>query len=174
MQRLIVTGANGAGKSHVAARLAALRPEVPLICFDAIKLLDGWRQRPRPEIEAELARVVAGEAWILEGGPSLLAQALPRAQAVLWLDPPELTRARRLLLRPWRNIGRTRPELPEGNRDWPLEQYRFAVRSLRNGAGFRRSIGAALQDPGDRTLWRCRTPGQIDAALKAWAKGRGG
>ena len=49
VQRLIVTGANGAGKSHVAARLSAERPDIPLVSFDSIKLLEGWRQRPRPD-----------------------------------------------------------------------------------------------------------------------------
>ncbi len=177
VQRLIVTGANGAGKSHVAARLSAERPDIPLVSFDSIKLLEGWRQRPRPEIDAKLSRVVAGEAWILEGGPSLLRQALPRAQAVLWLDPPEVARAWRLMIRPWRTLGRTRPELPEGNPDWPLQQYRFAIRSLRNGARFRRTVADALDGAnvleGDMVLWQCRTARQVDAAIHAWGRAAG-
>ncbi|MBB95364.1 MAG: DNA topology modulation protein FlaR [Rhodobacteraceae bacterium] len=170
MQRLIVTGANGAGKSHVAARLSALRPDVPLVSFDAIKLLEGWQQRPRVEIEQDLEAAVAGPAWIIEGGPSLLPVALPRAEAVLWLDPPGAVRAGRLLLRPWRNLGRTRPELPKGNRDWPIHQYRFALRSLRKGAVFRQSIAAAVAGAGHVAVWRCRTAADTRAALDAWAR----
>ncbi len=168
MQRLIVTGANGAGKSHVAARLAALRPDVPLVSFDAIKLQGDWQQRPRAEIDRDLAQVVARDAWILEGGPSLLTMALPRAEAVLWLDPPESTRALRLLRRPWRHLGQTRPELPDGNRDWPLQQYRFALRSLRKGAAFRRSISEALEGA-EVALWRCRSDPEVVRAAEVWA-----
>lgn len=170
MRRLIVTGANGAGKSHVAARLGALRPDVPVVSFDAIKLLDAWQQRPKAEIELRLAEVVARDAWILEGGPSLLPLTLPRAEAVLWLDPPELTRAGRLLLRPWRNLGQTRAELPAGNPDWPMQQYRFALRSLRKGRMFRRSIAKAV-DGGDADLWHCRTDRDIAQAAEAWGRG---
>lgn len=72
LQRLIVTGPNGAGKSYLAALLAAARPNVPVVSFDAIKLASNWNRRPQAEIEAELLKVVQGDAWILEGGPSLL------------------------------------------------------------------------------------------------------
>lgn len=168
MQRLIVTGANGAGKSHIARRLNDLRPEIPLISFDAIKLTSGWKQRPRPEIEAELSDIIATDAWILEGGPSLLHQALPRAQAVIWLDPSELVRAWRLVSRPWRNLGKTRPELPPGNVDWPLQQYRFAFRSIKKRTKFRDYIATTLDAAEDKTVWHCRSQRQIDDVVDHW------
>lgn len=65
MQRLIVTGANGAGKSHLAAQLAAARREVPVISLDAVKLTRNWKQRPKSEIETELLRIVQTDSWIL-------------------------------------------------------------------------------------------------------------
>ncbi|SFU09321.1 hypothetical protein SAMN05444141_108140 [Pseudovibrio denitrificans] len=117
MRKLIVTGANGAGKSFVAARLSAVRPEIPLISFDKIKLTSDWQHRPRAEIEQGLEQVISKEAWILEGGPSLLTHALPKADAIIWLDPPLILRAWRLLVRPWQNRGKTRAELPAGNFD---------------------------------------------------------
>ena len=170
MQRVIVTGANGAGKSHVAARLGENRPDVPVVSFDAIKLTSGWTQRPRAEIDAALARVIEAEAWILEGGPSLLSQALAKAESVIWLDPPELVRAWRLIVRPWRNLGRTRPELPPGNTDWPIEQYRFAMRSLKNRSKLRNRIAAALAAAEAPRVWHCRHQRDIDAAVDAWSR----
>ncbi|WP_422369477.1 hypothetical protein [Pelagibius sp.] len=173
MQRLIVTGINGVGKSHVAARLGRARAEVPVTSFDAIKLTNGWQQRPRSEIDADLARAIDADAWILEGGPSLLPLALAKADSVLWLDPPELVRAWRLVARPWRNLGRTRPELPPGNTDWPLEQYRFAMRSLRNRSKLRNRIAAALADAEIPHVWHCRHQRDIDAAVGAWSRAVG-
>ncbi|MFS8185061.1 DNA topology modulation protein FlaR [Pseudovibrio denitrificans] len=168
MRKLIVTGANGAGKSFVAARLSAVRPEIPLISFDKIKLTSDWQQRPRAEIEQDLEQVIAKEAWILEGGPSLLAHALPKADAVIWLDPPVILRAWRLLVRPWQNRGKTRAELPDGNFDWPVQQYRFAFRSLRNNSSFRGKILTHLETVSAQRIWHCRTQEDIEIALNSW------
>lgn len=173
MQRLIVTGANGAGKSHISSRLRDARPGIPLVSFDAIKLTSDWKQRPRKEIDATLSQVVAGEAWISEGGPSLLSQALPRAQAVIWLDPPELVRAWRLLIRPWRSFGKTRPELPPDNIDWPLQQYRFAIRSIKNGSRFRRYISSCLAAAEPPRVWRCKNQSQVETAVDEWRRSGG-
>ncbi|MCQ2005142.1 DNA topology modulation protein FlaR [Rhizobium sp. NRK18] len=171
MRRLIVTGANGSGKSHLAYRLGRLRPDIPVVSFDAIKLERDWRVRPRNVVFAELARMVATDAWILEGGPSLLLHALTRADAVIWLDPPVMLRAWRLIVRPWRNFGKTRPELPEGNRDWPWSQYRFAFKSLIAGQRFRRTIRMHFSDNGDVTVLHCRTERDIETAVALWASG---
>lgn len=168
MQRLIVTGANGAGKSYIAKRLSQARPEIPLISFDAIKLTSGWQLRSRPEIDEKLSEIVATDAWILEGCPSLLFHALPRAEAVLWLDPSELLRAWRLITRPWRNLGKTRPELPPGNVDWPVQQYRFAIRSIQNRSKFRNHISATLSATENEFVWHCQNQKQIDAAVELW------
>ena len=173
VQRLIVTGVNGVGKSHVAARLGAVRPGVPVVSFDAIKLTSGWKQKPRSEIDADLARAIEGEAWILEGGPSLLSLALAKADSVIWLDPPEAVRAWRLIARPWRHLGRTRPELPPGNRDWPMPQYRFAMRSLKSRSRLRRRISAALAEAKALRVWHCRNQKDIDAAVGAWSRAAG-
>lgn len=144
LQKLIVTGPNGAGKSYLAAKLAAIRPNVPIISFDNIKLTKNWEQRPKSQIESKLLQALRSDAWILEGGPSLLPYAIPYADSLIWLDPPSWVRAWRLAIRPLRNFGRTRPELPSGNVDWPWEQYRFAIRSLRYQAKFQENIACQL------------------------------
>ena len=167
-QRIIVTGANGAGKSHTAARLAAVWPAVPLVSFDAIKLQRDWRQRPRSEIDASLAAVVRGEAWILEGGPSLLPLALPRANAVIWLDPPGHVRGWRLLVRPWKHWGRTRSELPAGNVDRVMQQYQFALRSLARGRRTGSFIAETLREASGIEVWRCQTERDVAEVVSEW------
>ena len=165
MKKIIVTGANGVGKSHFAARLAAARSDLPLLSYDAIRLEDGWTKRPQTDIEAELSNVLKKDAWIIEGGPSLLPYALASAEGVVWLDPPEILRTWRLAIRPWRNIGKTRPELPMGNVDWPLEQYRFALRSLNNRSKLRESIESRLTEQKDVYVWHCRLQREVEKAI---------
>lgn len=92
MQRIIITGAHGAGKSHLAARFSAARPDVALVSSDTIKLASGWVERPRSEIDVDLSCIIARDAWIIEGGPSVLPLALARADVVIWLDPPVAVR----------------------------------------------------------------------------------
>ncbi len=172
LRRIIVTGANGVGKSHFAARLAEVRPEIPLVSFDAIKLLTDWRQKPRPEIEAILSETVERDACILEGGPSLLFQAVLKADALVWLDPPEYVQAWQLMSRPWKFRGRTRPELPPGNVDWPLQQYRFALRSLRKRSTFRNYISDVFETSEGLQKWKCRSEPDRAAVLTACAPSR--
>ncbi|WP_422376427.1 DNA topology modulation protein FlaR [Roseibium sp.] len=168
MRRLIVVGANGSGKSFLAARLHKIRPDVPLVAFDAIKLTKDWHRRKQQDIDAELARVVATDAWLLEGGPSVLGKALPRAEAVIWLDPPELLRLWRLACRPWRNFGKERTEIPSGNRDWPLQQYRFAFQSLMKRDRFRAQITSQLHSVQGQSVWHCRTQSDVEQAVSKW------
>jgi len=47
MKKVIVTGANGSGKSHFAARLATVRADLPAISYDAMRLENGWIKRPK-------------------------------------------------------------------------------------------------------------------------------
>ncbi len=170
MKKVIVTGANGVGKSHFAARLASARPDVPLISFDAIKLKTGWTQKPRAEIDAALSVEIAQPAWILEGGPSLLFQAVSKADAVIWLDPPEYVRAWQLASRPWKFLGKTRPELPVGNIDWPLQQYRFALKSLMKHAEFHTHISKVFEAVEGIPKWRCRNEQDKNAIIEFWGK----
>lgn len=171
MTRLIITGANGTGKSHTALRLAKARPDLPVISFDALRLTENWNKRPAREVDAALSDVVAQEAWILEGGPSLIAHALSRCDGVIWLDPPDVLRAWRLALRPWKSLGRSRAEVPQGNVDWPLQQYSFALRSLWKSGEFRDKIQSGLQARPPPRIWRCRHQAEVEAAINEISRG---
>ncbi|MEL6519475.1 MAG: DNA topology modulation protein FlaR [Pseudomonadota bacterium] len=166
MQRILITGANGSGKSRLARLIKAERPDLPLHAYDAIRLTRNWVKRPTPDIDAALAEILQSDRWILEGGPSLLKPAMGRADVIIWLDPPELTRAWRLLQRPLRHIGQTRPELPKGNQDWPLAQYRFAFQSLRKGQWFRRTVRATLSAANHPAVWHCRSNSDVGLAIE--------
>ncbi len=161
------------GKSHFAGKLALARPEIPVISFDAIKLRAGWQQRPRFEIDAALEKELEKEAWILEGGPSFLIQAVGKADALVWLDPPERIRAWQLATRPWKNLGKTRPELPPGNVDWPWQQYKFAIRSLKKRSKLRMNISEIFRSAEGLQKWRCQDKDDLAAVLAEWTRATG-
>ncbi|MEL6687483.1 MAG: DNA topology modulation protein FlaR, partial [Pseudomonadota bacterium] len=112
MHKVIITGANGVGKSTIAARLGEVRPNIPIISYDALKLQTNWNTRPADESLEALRAAISTDNWILEGGPSMLQVALDHANALIWLDPPDYKRSWRLFTRPLKSFGRTRSEIP--------------------------------------------------------------
>lgn len=168
MNRIIVTGANGVGKTRFARELAQARPGIPVVSFDSLKLQTDWHQRPRSETDADLSMELEKNAWILEGGPSLLPNGIEKADALVWLDPAERVRVWRLLIRPWKYFGMTRPELPPGNVDWPLQQYRFALRSISRRSHFRAYISEMFENAEGLQKWRCRQSRDCAAVVARW------
>lgn len=164
--RVVVVGANGAGKTWFARDLAA-RMGVPVMAKDAMALTTGWQQRPRAQVQAAIADAIMAKAWVLEGGPSILSPlVLDRADLVIWLDLPASVRFWRIVRRSLRYLGRTRPEHPPGNRDWPgRRQFRFAWRALVAGDQFARAINDALAGSAVPVV-RLRTPADVMAFLK--------
>ena len=129
-RRVVVVGANGAGKTWLSGRLAMVL-NLPLTHNDALVLCHNWTRLPPNDVDAARDKVAQGKAWIIEGGPSVLSgNVLDRTTVVVWLDPPRHIRFLRVLWRTVRFMGRNRPEHPRGNREWPgRRQLRFVVKT---------------------------------------------
>ena len=166
-RRIMVTGANGAGKTHLARALAAATG-APLLHKDAAALLTGWRQRSGAEVRTIVDAHVRQPAWVLDTGPtSLRPDVLDRTDLVIWLDPPAWLRVWRIARRSVRYLGRSRPEHPSGNRDWPgRRQAAFLWRAWAERHAFDRAIGQALAAwPGP--VWRLTRAAEAEALLGA-------
>lgn len=91
MQRILMIGSNGAGKSTFSFRLSETL-ELPLVHIDQIYWRGCWDVTP----EVEFDRIVRGEAakdrWIIEGNNiRSLPDRLIRADTVFWFEfPPSL------------------------------------------------------------------------------------
>jgi adenylate kinase family enzyme len=114
MERIMVIGGSGSGKSTMARWLGA-QTGLPVPHLDHVHWMPYWT--PRPEAE-RLAMVRAFEqeaCWIIDGGISATySRRLARAQMVIWLDLPVGQRLARVLRRSWRYRGGGRADLPEG------------------------------------------------------------
>lgn len=114
MQRILIIGSPGAGKSTLAHALAE-RAGLPLHHLDRIHWLPGWIERDRNEARAAVEKVLASERWIIDGNyGSTMAQRLPRADTVVWLDYPTSLCLWRALRRWWQFRGASRPDMTEG------------------------------------------------------------
>jgi adenylate kinase family enzyme len=114
MQRIMILGQPGAGKSTLA-RIIGARTGLPVFHIDHIHWQAGWIERPRAEKTRLCHAVEAQECWIFEGGHSATwANRLARADLVVWLDIPVTTRFLRVLWRTLHDYGKNRPDLPAG------------------------------------------------------------
>lgn len=114
MQRIVIVGCSGAGKSTLARQLG-LRLGLPVIHLDAQFWQPGWVMSSDDEEQAILARLLAGEAWIIDGNyGATMPQRFAAADTILFLDFPRWLCLWRIMRRWWQYRGKTRPDMQEG------------------------------------------------------------
>ncbi len=114
MQRILIIGPCGAGKSTLAIALGQ-RLGLPTFHMDQLNWRPGWIESSKDEIRDRLRAIIAGDRWLIDGNyGGTLAPRLERADTVLYLDYPIRLCVARLLKRIWTYRGRTRPDMTEG------------------------------------------------------------
>jgi adenylate kinase family enzyme len=114
VDRVLVIGSGGAGKTTLARRIAAAR-SLPLVHLDQLYWQPGWVPTPADEWERRVAELVQEERWVMDGNyGGTMALRLAAADTVVFLDVPRLTCLSRAARRAFRNRGRTRDDLAPG------------------------------------------------------------
>ena len=111
MQRILVIGSPGAGKSILATKLAALTG-LPLIHLDQQYWQPGWVEPDEAIWQLRLNEIIAADQWIIDGNyGGSLALRLTRADTVFYLDYPSWRCVARLLGRIATTRGKVRPDM---------------------------------------------------------------
>lgn len=114
MQRILVYGATGSGKSTCALAIGA-RTGLPVTLVDEIAWNPGWVSTPEAEQRDRIAAVVAGDRWVLDSAyGSWLDLILPRVDLIVGLDYPRWFSLQRLIRRTVRRVV-TRESVCNGN-----------------------------------------------------------
>jgi adenylate kinase family enzyme len=114
MQRLVIVGCSGSGKSRLAAALGHRR-SLPVIHADREFWQPGWTDPDNDAYRAKIDRLTTSDAWIFDGAPGRVPDiVLPRADAVVWIEQPAWLCAARAYVRMFAYLGRTRPDMAEG------------------------------------------------------------
>jgi adenylate kinase family enzyme len=114
MQRIVIVGPGGAGKSTLARRLGE-RLGLPVVHLDAHYWRPGWVKTPPDQWERRVRELVSAERWIIDGNyGATLAPRFAAADTIVFLDFPRLLCIRRLLWRALRHRGRARPDMAAG------------------------------------------------------------
>jgi adenylate kinase family enzyme len=148
LNRVLVGGISGAGKTTFARRLAQARG---LEHIELDSLYHGPDWEPRPEFVADTAAAISVDRWVIDstGYPAVLDLLWSRADTLVWLDLPRHEVMRRVIRRSLQRTWR-REELWNGNREtitsWfsPTHPVWWA---WRKHAGRRAQIAARLADP---------------------------
>lgn len=119
MERVVILGPAGAGKSELATRISH-HTGLPVVHLDLLFWRPGWTPAPRDEALRDLAAAISHERWILDGNFLAVENEdarFDRADTVIFLDLSRATCLWRVLKRVARDRRRSRPDLPEGCRE---------------------------------------------------------
>ncbi|WP_457558713.1 hypothetical protein [Candidatus Harpocratesius sp.] len=88
MNRILIIGSGGAGKSVFARRLGKLL-ELPVFHLDCYFWQPNWKQTPKEEWISTLDQILHYKRWIIDGNySSTLEKRLMYADTVIYLDFP--------------------------------------------------------------------------------------
>ena len=114
MERVLVIGCSGAGKSVFSRRLSE-RTGLPVIHLDREFWQPGWMPTAPDAWRQRVAALAAEPRWIMDGQfGRTLALRLTRADTVFVFDMPRWLCLARVLRRTVRHFGRTRSDMAPG------------------------------------------------------------
>lgn len=114
MNRVVVIGSGGSGKSTFSAELGRAT-RLPVIHLDREFWRPGWKETPKEEWTNRVAELIAGERWIMDGNFGGTREMRVRAaDTIIFLDLPRRVCLYRILKRTVKYHGRSRPDMAEG------------------------------------------------------------
>lgn len=115
LDRVIVIGCSGGGKTTLSRKLAEAFNLEYLSLDRDVRWLSGWKEREQSEQRAIIAQLVERDRWVFDGsGASTFDLRLPRADIILWVGVPRYVALIGLTRRVIKNFGRVRPYMSAG------------------------------------------------------------
>ena len=119
MERVMIIGCGGAGKSTLARKLGE-KTGLPVVHLDLIWWERGnWNHLEKPEFDQRLLAEMEKPRWILDGNFNRTIEArLAVCDTVIYLDYPRLVCLKNWLGRVIQNWGHARADMAEGCSEW--------------------------------------------------------
>ena len=114
MERIIIIGCGGAGKSTLARQLGE-KLDLPVVHLDSIFWLPGWVEMDRDEFDRRVREEMAKEKWIIDGNYNrTMPERIASCDTVIYLDFSRITCLYGIFKRLLTNLGKTRPDMGRG------------------------------------------------------------
>ena len=114
MQKVIVIGSPGSGKSTFALKLGK-QLKLPVLHLDSHFWKPGWIKTSESEWRKVETKLVSGDKWIIDGNFSRTFDIrFPAADTIIYLDFPTRICMWRVIKRMIKGYGKVRPDLAEG------------------------------------------------------------
>ncbi|MFI1992061.1 adenylate kinase [Actinoplanes sp. NPDC020271] len=166
MQRIVVYGVTGAGKSTLAAAIGA-RTGLPYHPVDDLTWEPGWVEVPVAVQRERIAAVCAGDRWVIDSAyQSWIDIASARADLIVGLDLPRWRCLARLLRRTLSRVV-TRAPICNGNTESLREVFTrdsIVLQQFRSYPRKKARMRAWVTDPSMPPVVLLRTP----AAVRDW------
>jgi len=164
VQRIVVIGCGGAGKSTLSRQIGE-RLNLPVLHLDAHYWQPGWIEPSRAAWTHTLASLTARDAWVMDGNyTGTLAQRLAACGSVVFLDISRWRCLWRVARRGLSYRGRSRPDLADGcpeRLEWAF--FRWIWQFPRQT---RPRLEAVLAQAEGKRLIRLRSPREVRAFLR--------
>lgn len=178
MNRIVVVGSSGSGKTTVARRIADIL-DIPHLEMDALYHRDGFTNEAHDDFVPILDEFTDADRWVVDGNYGSAGAhevAWPKADTFVWMDLPRRTAMARVVRRTLKRAI-LREELWSGIREplsnfYSLDPYRnIIVWTWSRHAYRRQKLEAAMKDGkwDHATVHRLRSQREVDRFLHTQA-----
>ena len=114
MQRILIIGCGGAGKSTLARKLGE-KTGLPVVHLDKLFWKPGWVESSKEEIDEIIQQEISKDRWIIDGNYNrTLSLRMERCDTVIYLDFSRFACLRGVAKRILTTHGTVRPDMGEG------------------------------------------------------------